>query len=721
MKKLIPLLLVLTFEPAFTQEPLHDKEFFTNSLISGSHFYSSATYTIPGWVKNINQRLPVNEKYFFTPGNSLELNYVSSHGGTWKAEILYHPVRGIDFFKPATQLVFRLFVQSTSKPDELPLIAIGNRRNKSYSSYLPLNDFIEVYEINRWLTVEIPFQKFAGLASIAVNDIDVIAFQQQSENGKEHKMFIDQIELLPEEVYQPVTKAPNIISAKGYEKHVDISWEKVSDNNVKYVKIYRSTDNKKFYPVAVESPLFSRFSDYTDTTYCKFYYKISFLNGDYKESPFSNMVSASTFPMNDEQLLDMIQEACFRYYWEGSESNSGLSLECIPGRRNMIAAGASGFGIMALIAGGERNFVARKQLTDRFDIITRFLEKADKFHGAFPHFMDGPTGKIEPFFGQRDNGGDLVETSFLLQGLLTAREYFNSNNEKEKNIRERITKIWEGIEWDWYTKESGSKFLYWHWSPDKAWLINHKLIGWNETMITYILGISSPTHSIPASMYYSGWASQGEEAQKYRSAWGKTQDGSHYTNGNVYYGIPLKVGVSNGGPLFFVHYSFLGLDPHQMKDSYTDYFSNNRNIALINYRYCVENPEKNVGYGGAAWGLTASDGPWRYAADEPNERGDNGKMTPTGALASFPYTPEESMKALKNYYRNYGKFLWGAYGFRDSFNLDENWCSEIFMGLNQAPIDVMIENYRTGLLWKLFMQSPDIQSGLKRLSAEKPN
>jgi hypothetical protein len=719
MKKLLFLIAVFTFNTAISQELLYDKIFFANSLMEGNYFYSSTSYNSPSWLKNINQKLPVNEHVFFTPGNSLELKYISASEGNWKAEILYHPVRGINFYKPATQLVFRLYVKSTSRPDELPAVAVGDRK-KGYSSYLPLKNFIAVYQTNKWLTIKIPLQKFTGLSPNTVNDIDVIAFQQQSKDGKEHQLFIDQVELLPDEVNQPVTISPRILSAKGYEKHVDIVWGKIKVNTVKYVKIYRSTDNKNFYPVAVESPLFSRYSDFTDTTSCKFYYKISLLNGDYNESPFSNVVIANTYPMDDEQLLDMVQEACFRYYWEGSESNSGLSLECVPGRRNMIAAGASGFGIMALLTGGERNFISREQLIGRFDTITKFLEKAEKFHGAFPHFIDGPTGKIEPFFGQRDNGGDLVETSFLIQGLLTAREYFNRNNERERNIRNRITQIWENIEWDWYTKESDSKFLYWHWSPDKAWIMNHKLIGWNETMMTYILGISSPKHSIPASMYYSGWASQSEEAQKYRSAWGKTLDGSHYTNGNVYFGVPLKVGVSNGGPLFFIHYSFMGLDPHQMKDTFTDYFSNNQNIALINYRYCIENPGKHDGYGADCWGLTASDGPWRYSADEPIVRGDNGKMAPTGALASFPYTPVESMQALKNYYRNYGKFLWGAFGFRDSFSLDENWCSEIYMGLNQAPIVVMIENYRTGLLWKLFMNCPDIQNGLKKLGSETP-
>jgi hypothetical protein len=421
--------------------------------------------------------------------------------------------------------------------------------------------------------------------------------------------------------------------------------------------------------------------------------------------------------MTDDEMLTMVQESAFRFYWEGAESFSGLAKENIPGRHNMIASGASGFGIMALITGAERKFITRGQFVERMEKIVLFLEKAKTFHGAYPHFMDGPTGNVEPFFGKRDNGADLVETSFLMQGLLAARQYLSNNNEQENRIGEKITSIWEKVEWDWFKQYPDSKFLYWHWSPDQAWTINHNLIGWNETMVTYLLAIASPTHSVHASMYYSGWANQDSVGQKYRSSWGQTNDGSMYRNNNTYFGIKLDVGVSNGGPLFFTHYSYMGYDPHAITDRYTNYFTNNQNIAKINHAYCVANPKKYAGYGDSAWGLTASDGPFNYSADEPVEWQDHGKIAPTGAISSFPYTPVESMKALKHYYHRYGKFLWGEYGFRDAFDLTNNWCSEIYMGLNQAPMTVMIENHRTGLIWNLFMGAPDIQNGLKKLDS----
>ncbi len=333
---------------------------------------------------------------------------------------------------------------------------------------------------------------------------------------------------------------------------------------MKYVKIYRSENGKDFIPVGIQSPQINRYTDFTGVTGKNYSYKISFLNYQYKESDLSKMVSAKTKSMTDDEFLSMVQEACFRYYWEDAESVSGLAKENIPGRQNMIAAGASGFGIMALIVGTERNFITGKQSVERFLKIVNFLERAEKFHGAFSHFIDGPTGKVEPFFGPRDNGGDLVETSFLMQGLLTARAYFNREDADEKMIRDKITAIWQGVEWDWYRRYPDSKYLYWHWSPDKEWIINHRLTGWNETMVTYLLAIASPTHGVPASLYYSGWANQDSTGQQYRMNWGGTTDGSMYTNGNTYFGIKLDVGVSNGGPLFFTHYSYLGYDPHSI-------------------------------------------------------------------------------------------------------------------------------------------------------------
>lgn len=719
MKKIVICLLFLS-AVAHAQEPLQTKVLFANSLMDGNYYYSAAKYSAPSWLNNIEGKLPVSALHF-TPGNSLAIEYVSAAQGNWQATLTYHPLRGIDFYKPATHLVFRLYVASETAPSDLPVIAIGERKKETVSQVVTLQPYVTGFGVNRWLTVAIPLKDFNS--SLDITSIDMVVLRQPAGTGtgaKTHRLCVDQVELATPGTPSPVKAKPVLLSAEGYEKHVDITWEPVTDPAVRYIKVYRAADNKSFEPVGMQQPQTSRYADFTGVTGKPFYYKIALVDDAYNETPLSDVVSASTRTLTDEEWLDMVQRAQFRYYWEGAEPVSGLSLENIPGRRNMIASGAAGFGVMALIVGAERNFITRQQAVERFDKITQFLLKAEKFHGAFSHFIDGPTASVEPFFGQNDNGGDLVETSFLVQGLLAAQQYFNGATAQEKAIRDRIQKIWEGVDWRWYRRTPDAKYLTWHWSPDKQWVIDHQLIGWNETMITYLLAMASPTHGVPVSMYYTGWASQEEKAQQYRTNWGQTTDGSKYANGNTYYGVTLPVGVSTGGPLFFVHYSYLGPDPRRIKDVYTDYFTNNQRIAQINYRYCVENPEKHRGYGPACWGLTASDGPWHYAANEPTPHGDEGKITPTGALASFPYMPEEAMAALKHYYNAFGPYLWGEYGFRDAISLDDNWCSPIYMGLNQAPVVVMIENHRTGLLWKLFMKNKDVQKALEKLAAARP-
>lgn len=708
------LALLLICANTFATEPPTQKVIFANSLMDQSYYYSVTTYTGSSWIENVKGKVPVDPKSF-TPGNSLRLRYTNSDNGSWNVRILYHPIRGIDKFRQATHLVFRLNADTGTHASDLPMLGIGDR-DEEPEKFINLREHIADFVSGKWLKVAIPLDDIAG--STDVSEINQVVFKSREGKG-EHTIYIDQIEFTNEESTVKIQQTPRAVSATGFEKHTDIVWEPVTDPAVRYIKVYRSRNNEAFYPVGIQLPQLSRYADYHDSIGVQFNYRVTFLDHDYRETSPSNIVSATTHHMTDDELLDMVQEAHLRYYWEGAEPSSGLALENIPGRRDMVASGASGFGIMALIVGVERKFISRADAIERFLKIISFLGKSDKFHGAFSHFIDGPSGKVEPFFGERDNGGDLVETSFLFQGLLAAQQYFDGNSEAEKRIRAGIQKLWEGVEWKWYRRTKDNPYLLWHWSPDKEWIINHKLIGWNETMITYFLAIAGPKHGVPASMYYSGWASQDKDAQQYRMNWGKTEDGSRYANGNTYYGVKLPVGVSNGGPLFFVHYSYLGLDPQRMKDAYTNYFTNNRAIAQINYRYCIENPNKYEGYGDACWGLTASDGPRGYSANEPVTGMDEGKMTPTGALASFPYTPEESMAALKNYYRNFGHFLWGEYGFRDAFNLTEDWCSEIFMGLNQAPIVVMIENHRSGLLWNLFMANPDVQKALQKIETEK--
>ena len=399
--------------------------------------------------------------------------------------------------------------------------------------------------------------------------------------------------------------------------------------------------------------------------------------------------------ISDEELLTLVQEKTFKYFWDYAHPVSGLSRERL-NSGDIVTSGGSGFGIMAIPVGIERGFITREEGAERMLKIATFLdEKAERFHGAYSHWLDGNTGKAIDF-SAKDDGGDLVETGFLIEGLLTVQQYFNLDNPTENAIREKITKIWEEVEWDWYLKSTNC--LYWHWSPEHEWAMNMKISGWNEALICYVLAASSPTHPISKEVYDQGWARNGG-----------------MKNGKKYYDITLPLGTSGdkGGPLFFAHYSFLGLDPRNLEDQYANYWEQNTAHAKINHAYCVANPKKHYGYSDECWGLTASDIPNGYTANSPGN--DNGTIAPTAALASFPYTPEESMKAMRYFYYALGDKLFGEYGFHDAFNLSQRWFAPSYIAIDQGPIVVMIENYRTGLLWEYFMRNEEVQRGLDKL------
>jgi len=407
---------------------------------------------------------------------------------------------------------------------------------------------------------------------------------------------------------------------------------------------------------------------------------------------------------NDGEFLDWLQKTHFNYMWDGAEPNSGLAPERIhldnvypQNDRDVVTTGGSGFGIAGLVAAIDRGFISREEGRQRLDKIVGFLGKADRFHGVWPHWLSGPTGRVVPF-GQKDNGGDLVESSFLMTGLIIAREYFKDGNEQEKELAAKIDKLWREMEFDWYQKD-GSDALYWHWSPDYAWEMNFPLEGYNECLIAYILGASSPTHPIPASAYHKCWARSGT-----------------IVSDKKFMDLPLVLKYNGaedtGGPLFWSHYSYIGLDPRGLKDKYADYWELTRNHAMSDYLYCVANPKGYKGYGENCWGLTASYTIDGYTAHAPNN--DKGVITPTAALSSFPYTPGESMRAAKYFYSK-GDWLRGKYGFYDAFSETENWTVPRYLAIDQLTIAPMIENYRSGLLWRLFMGAPEIQQGLSRL------
>ena len=434
-------------------------------------------------------------------------------------------------------------------------------------------------------------------------------------------------------------------------------------------------------------------------------YKLELLAGEnmgiklidpYEYTFVTNLDPTPKFPViSDDSLLTLVQRKTFDYFWNYSHPVSGLARERL-NSGDIVTFGGTGFGIMGIPVAIERGFITRAQGLERMNKIISFLNLSttDKFHGAFPHWMNGTTGKVIPF-GTQDNGADLVETAFFIQGLLTVQSYYKNGNTSEKAMCAGIETLWENVEWKWF-QQNGQQKLFWHWSPNYAWAMNMPITGWDEALIVYVLAASSPTYPITKPVYDSGWALNGG-----------------MENGKSFYGIKLPLGADYGGPMFFAHYSFLGLDPRKLTDTYASYWQQNTAHARINYQYCVTNPRKYYGYGANCWGLTASDIPTGYAASSPTN--DVGVIAPTAALSSFPYTPVESMGALHFFYYTLGDKIWGTYGFSDAFNLSQQWFATSYLAIDQGPIIVMIENYRTGLLWNLFMQNTDVQAGLTKL------
>ncbi|MFZ2322690.1 MAG: glucoamylase family protein [Ignavibacteriaceae bacterium] len=659
---------------------------------SPNDYYYDATfgyYNTPSILVLTNgDKCPVDTAHKYSGVNSLRIRWKSLSDGDWGLAIAQEGWTSHNY-AVKDSIIFRAFALAQIDSVSLPTIYLEDDQNNKTPKQ-ELSNFITQVSANNWIRVAVPISYFVQNPGDAdLTRIKTIYFGQNNADGNIHTIYIDEIKVVSvNDLDFTPPAAPTGLTTKALHVLINLTWNQNNESDIAGYNIYRSTDGNNYNQISSVSSITTNYNDRVGVPPETFYYKISAFDSNLNESVLSDAAIATTTSLPDSILLDSVQEATFKYFWDYAHPVSGLARERY-GSGDIVTIGGSGFGVMAILVGIERGYITREQGIARILTILNFLtNKADRFHGVFPHWLNGTSGTVIPF-SQYDDGGDIVETSFMIQGLLAARQYFNKSTSDEEQIRNLITAIWESVEWDWYRKDNGN-YLYWHWSPNYGWQMNFPLIGWMETMITYLLAIASPTHPVPASLYHDGWASS-----------------STYLNGNYYYGIKLFVGPPYGAPLFWTHYSFLGFDPRNKKDAYTNYFINNRNTALINHAYCVDNPHNYSGYDTNTWGLTASDGPFGYNAFSPTN--DNGTIAPTAAISSIVYTPQESITAIKSFFYEYGVNLWGTYGFKDAFNLSESWFAQSYLAIDQGPIIVMIENYRTQLLWNNFMANPEIQ------------
>lgn len=682
---------------AFSQTYL----FFQDSPTPLYYDFSWMEVTPPSELQRLGAELrkfPVEEEIEAAQGlNSLRLTWKSAVGGAWVAI-----AAGLDWTeKNLTQtdsLLFYLYSVEGLNTANLPLVFMEdvlNRRTTQHSFAAFCDDLLP----GVWNRITIPMQVFFDAGDeVDFSRIKTIGFAQGAADNQTHTLLVDDMRVFKGSGISPPASVPTGVTATGYDSHIEILWHTNPETDLNGYQVQRAIGiDKPFSTIGLVQPSDTGYIDWVRDINLPAmpHYRVASINATNQLSAYSESVSATTRAFTDEELLNMVQQYTFRYFYDFAHPVSGLARERNTSE-DIVTTGGSGFGIMALLVGVNRGFITRQQAIQRLLTITAFLDTADRFHGAWPHWLNGKTGKVVPF-STYDDGGDLVETGFLAQGLLTARQFFNDDSQQETEIRNRITALYNSIEWDWYTR-SGSGVLYWHWSPQYNWQMNMPIRGWNEAAIIYILAIASPTHGVSSSLWNTGWAG-----------------GLNYLNGGKFYGYQLDVGWDLGGPLFFAQYSFQGFDPRNIKDQYTNYFNLNKNHTLINRAYCIDNPRNHPGYSEDCWGLTASDDPFGYNVHEPYGSNENGTITPTAALSSMPYTPAESNQALKNFYRVLGKRLWGRMGFYDAFNARESWVADSYLAIDQGPIINMIENHRSALLWNKFMLNPEIAPALESM------
>ncbi len=647
--------------------------------------------TLPSVVELAHtDKFPVDATAPFLGSNALRLKWTSYATGDWALAVA-NPGWAPVSLDPYDSLIFWMRAPSAVPLTELPLIFLEDTSSRK-TAKAALSTYVTSLPVGTWVRVVVPLQFFRDNPGTANLDaIKTLFFGKNPAgvSGTSRTLLLDEFRYAAADTVPP--PPPSGLIAHGWGLHVDIAWDVPPDPDIESVWIDRR-EAGIWQHIGAASAEDGAFVDWRGAVGITGEYRVTATDFSFNTT-IGDSVTATTSPMDDQDRLDMVQEASFRYFWNHAHPVSGLTREVLNGG-DVCATGGTGFGIMAAIAAAERGFVARADVVDRLLTITGFLStQVPPFHGAFPHWINGSTGAPVPFTGPTDDSRDLVETSYLMEGLLAARVYFDGADPDETLLRSRCTALWEGVEWDAF-RPVGTNVLYWHLSPTTGFTNSIELRGWHEAMITYLLAIASPTHPVPASLYHDGWAS-----------------GGGMVNGGTFLGYTLAVGPDWGGSLFFAHYSFLGFDPRGRRDVYADYFLHNRAHTLVNRAYCILNPGGYTGYGPNCWGLTASSNPWGYAAHAPYSN-DNGTITPTAALSSMPYTPVESRLALQHFYEVYGDRLWTAFGFRDAFHPGLNWFSSTIIAIDQLPIVGMIENARSGLLWDSFMANAEIQPAL---------
>jgi hypothetical protein len=511
------------------------------------------------------------------------------------------------------------------------------------------------------------------------------------------QIFVGHILLLAAAVHTAVAiDAPTGLVHRAGDQSIVLHWDRNRDPNLSGYRVYRSLSSEGPFTARNPSLLTSPgFCDLNVSNGQTNFYQITALTTTAQESLPSATLTAVPHPFaSDDEFLEYVQQTSFDYFWYGANPANGL----VPDRSattSPCSIAAVGFGLTAIGIGIDHGWISRTQGVARvLTTLNTFLQGPQGpnasgmigYHGWFYHFLDMNTAL------RANSELSSIDTTLLLAGILYAKQYFDSTNTDETNIRTMADTIFNRVDWNWMAR--GTNAVSMGWFPPGSFLTDN-WIGYNEGMILYCLGLGAASNPLPASAW-NRWTSGYTWATNYGQAF-----------------VPFP-------PLFGHQYSHCWIDFRHITDSYMNshnstYFENSRRAAIAQRAYCMANPLQQVGYSSNVWGLTACDGPTGYAAHgAPPAQNDDGTIAPTAPGGAMAFTPEYSLPTLRYFYSHYRPRIWTAYGFRDAFNLGAQWWASDTLGIDQGPIVIMIENYRTERVWRLFMQNEEVQRGLQR-------
>lgn len=725
MQRIIYTLIVLLYVPFLSVADTYPEVVFDNSLGKGSYAKSTVSYTEGSWVENVNNRLLISDTIFFTPGNALSLKYISANPGTWEAKINYRRQKNHYRFSSNDQLSFFLYVNSKGTTlQDLPKIFISQRNG--IRDTIDLDKYISSYGTKKWIQVKIPCKVFSNSHNEDV--ISGIGFVQNSASPLEHHLFIDQIEFLPSKYSEVRVNSPAILTdAIPYDKMVHLKWQLPLSPSIRYVKIYRSSNGEDFLPVGMRPVHMQSSLDVVPKIGASYSYKIAWVDYNYKESPSSAIKIAETKALSDSAILNLVQGAHINYFVENFDINSGMYMPYRSKDKAVVSTKETAGAILSLIVGAENKQISKNLVFQRISKIVYFLMKVQNRNGIYPTYFDGRKGL--PEYRRGVASYDVQATASLVEALLIARAYFDSDQEKEKDLRSRILSLYDKIDWEAIANEKGLLM-------PKLELVDTEdykrmtvpISGANQAINTYLLALSSRSHPLPINSYFEGVYNnygiqrieniEDVESDIYLDSLMYEDDFSvgipsvyldtliktPILSPSTKYGVSLPLGDYSNS-LMDLYKPFLTINPSLLKDSLIDWAETVK--SYINF---VKRRDNELGVGSSSsdiWGF------YQHKDSIGNYR-----INPaigTSAISSDMNIGKSAILAL---YKYYGDVLLTEYGFRSWLDLWNDDESDEFIAMNQSTIVVALENAKTGLIWNLYQKIPELKAGREKLFAK---